>query len=115
MPARLMFGEFVRMRMCVIVFVQVVIMPVETAHVMVMAGLWQSQRGFVADDLDAVSAELAIHVRLSMNGLMCSLFKHVGQERMGSKMFRAKDFDLRALGCRLLGPGMNLFDQHAGE
>ena len=82
------------MRMRVVVVLVIVVYTVATAHVMMMRLLGRTGIGFVADDLRAVLAELAVHSRIAACDLSDALNKGVEQQRVISQVGRLDEFDL---------------------
>src|SRR5271165_2791114 len=85
------------------------------ANVMMMAGLRRPGIGFVADNLCAVFAQLAVHRRRPFAQRLDLLAKCVEYRWMVSQITRVKDFDSRKEARHGVALVVDAFDEDAGK
>ena len=92
-----------------------VVMPIGAANVVVMRRLRRAGVAFIADNLRAVLAELAVHRRIAMRDFLDPLDKGVQQQRMIAQIAGLDELDLGMARGGLVGRGVDAFHQNPGE
>jgi hypothetical protein len=97
------------------VIVRVVSVGADAPDMMVVADLCGADVTFVADDLFAVFAQLAIHGVVPRERLLDTLDEGIDQQLMIVEIGRLEDFDFRVIGGGFINPVVNAAHQDSGE
>jgi hypothetical protein len=87
----------------------------DTAHMMMMAGLRHARVVFIADDLSAVLAKLAIHRRLAFVELGDTILERAEHLLVVAQVSRLDELDFRKESGDSVDLRVDAFDQHPGK
>ena len=101
--------------MPVVMIVTVIVIGADAAHMMMMTGLGRALLAFVADNLFAVFAQLAVHGRLTVQDLEGPFDETIHHQRMVVQIGRFQNFQIGMGLGRFLRLGIDPLDQNTGE